>query len=245
MEFVKKLYPHQEREWLADRDRKWHAITWEQGTGKTYLTLLVAQWLYHAGKIDAVLVVAPSGVHHNWVSDEVPESVPGGLMQPLAYTTQRAGTKWHQKAVADLPATSFPLFAISYDAINTAKGFAAAQEFLERRRCLMVLDEAHYISNLKSKRTARLMGMAPMAPYRRVLTGTPMPDNPLNEYALFEWLCPGFWGAGGPDQPGSGAAASSWRADHSQARAAAHFRATVGLDTPRISAASSWVRPPK
>lgn len=195
MEFVKKLYPHQEREWLADRDREWHAITWEQGTGKTYLTLLVAQWLYHAGKIDAVLVVAPSGVHHNWVQDEVPGSVPGGLMSPFAYTTQRAATKWHQKAVAELPSTSFPLFALSYDAINTEKGRAAATRFLGGRRCLMVLDEAHYISNAKSGRTKRLMEMAPMAPYRRVLTGTPMPDNPLNEYTLYEWLCPGFWAA--------------------------------------------------
>lgn len=52
-----------------------YALFMEQGTGKTWTLLADAERLYAAGKIDALLVVAPKGVHNNWVKREIPAHV--------------------------------------------------------------------------------------------------------------------------------------------------------------------------
>ena len=44
----------------------------EQGLGKTITTLFEAKKLWQNGLIDAVIVVAPNGVHANWTRNEVP-----------------------------------------------------------------------------------------------------------------------------------------------------------------------------
>jgi len=65
MEFTFTPFKHQQDEWDISREYEMRAILWEQGTGKTKLTIDTAQWLFRQGLIDAVFVVAPNGVHTN------------------------------------------------------------------------------------------------------------------------------------------------------------------------------------
>ena len=67
MEYPFKTEPfnHQREEWLRSREEEARAIFWEQGTGKSKLTIDTACWLWLRGLIDGVLVVAPNGVHRN------------------------------------------------------------------------------------------------------------------------------------------------------------------------------------
>ena len=73
---------------------------WEQGTGKTKPVLDTATRLYDEGLIDALLVVAPNGVHRNWLTDEVPAHLPDRLIKSgrfMFWRTIKAKTKWHQR----------------------------------------------------------------------------------------------------------------------------------------------------
>ena len=66
-----KPYPLQARALEAMRGRETFALFAEQGTGKTKIAIDYAADLYAAGHIDAVLVVAPKGVHAQWAASEI------------------------------------------------------------------------------------------------------------------------------------------------------------------------------
>src|SRR5690348_9807438 len=103
-EFKLQPFKHQLDEWTDNRHRESRAVFWEQGTGKSKLTIDTMCALYREGKIDAAVVVAPSGVDRNWLSDELPahlwDSV--GFVEACVYKTKKAATKWHQQELARL-----------------------------------------------------------------------------------------------------------------------------------------------
>ena len=67
------LFPYQR----AIIDATWDIPGWglflEMGVGKSLVAIETARKLYEAGEIRGVLVVAPNGVHANWVYDELPK----------------------------------------------------------------------------------------------------------------------------------------------------------------------------
>ncbi|WLW40874.1 hypothetical protein GNAINCEL_00092 [Serratia phage KKP 3709] len=48
------------------------ALLMEMGLGKTWTILADAERYFEAGKIDALVVLAPNGVHTNWIRREAP-----------------------------------------------------------------------------------------------------------------------------------------------------------------------------
>ena len=74
--FRTKPYKHQENIFNKIKDMPNYALLMEQGTGKTKVIIDNFSYLYKKGNIDAVLVVAPNGVHRNWINDEVPKHMP-------------------------------------------------------------------------------------------------------------------------------------------------------------------------
>ncbi len=104
MEYPFKTEPfkHQREEWERSREEPARAIFWDQGTGKSKLTIDTACWLWLRGLIDGVLVVAPNGVHRNWVENEIPDHVPDEVIKHVRafhYQSPKADTKWHKQAV--------------------------------------------------------------------------------------------------------------------------------------------------
>lgn len=196
--FKTQPFDHQFEEWSRSREETARAIFWEQGTGKSKLTIDTACWLYMRGLIDGVVVVAPNGVHRNWVEQEILDHVPDPVMPDVVafqFQSTRSDTKWHKRAVRRVIAhPGFAWFAISYEAFMTAAGKRALIEFFDKRKLLYVLDEAHNIKNPDSKRTASILRSAKYAPYRRVLTGTPIAVGPFDMYSQIEFLDPDFWG---------------------------------------------------
>lgn len=195
--FRTQPFPYQLGEWNEHRETRARANYWEQGLGKSKLTIDKACWLYQRDLIDAVVVVAPNGVHRNWVEEEIPTHVPESLMpsvKAVYFQSDRAGTKWHQRAVREIVAhRGFAWFTISYEAFTTKEGKAALIEMFDRRRVLYVLDEAQYIKNIEATRTISILRSAKYADFRLVLTGTPIAVGPFDLYPQIEFLAPNFW----------------------------------------------------
>lgn len=194
-------FKHQRDEWNLSRDLEARAILWEQGTGKSKLTIDTACWLFLLGRIDAVVVVAPNGVHRNWVENEIPDHVPDAIMaksRAFHFQAPKADTKWHKQAVRAI--THFQGLAwltISYEGFMTAAGKRALIDFFDKRRILYVLDEGHNIKNPTADRTKSILKSAKYAPYRRLLTGTPIAQGPFDAYTEIKFLVDQFWeGAG-------------------------------------------------
>jgi len=195
--FRHEPFPYQREEWEKYRDSIGRAIFWEQGLGKSKETIDQACWNWMQGNIDAVCIVAPNGVHRNWVEEEIPAHVPEAIMKDvraMVFQSEKSGTKRHKAAVKSLREhRGFAWFTISYEAFNTKEGKEALIEFFSCRKVFYVLDEAHYIKNPDAKRTESILKSAKYAERRRVLTGTPIAVGPFDIYPQIEFLQPGFW----------------------------------------------------
>lgn len=192
--FKTRPFKHQLGEWLTSRNLKYRALLHEQGTGKTKVILDTAAYLYATGEIDGVLIIAPNGVHENWVLDEIPTHLAINKYQSHSYRSKSARTKWHQSACRQL--TDFDglaFLAMSYDAFMTKQGRRTAEDFLHRRKVLFTADESQRIKSPSAKRTRAIVATGKRAPYRRILTGTPMTNKPFDYYTQIRFLNPEFW----------------------------------------------------
>jgi SNF2 family DNA or RNA helicase len=186
---------HQELFLSESGRRAEYGLLWEQGTGKTKALIDNAALLYCEGVVDAALVIAPNGVHRNWVVEELPKHWPEDLppVDPFAWSSTSATAKWHKDAVQRLLGSNgFIWLCMSYDALMTDAGKQASWNLLRSRRCLYVLDESQRAKTPATKRTKRIIASSVYAPYRRIASGTPM-DKPFDIYSQVRFLDPDFW----------------------------------------------------
>ena len=206
---AKEPFTHQLERWRAQREKLFWANFWEQGTGKSCKMMMDAAWLYSHGMIDGMIVLAPNGVHRNWITDEVPTHWPTELGKPgvVWYRSKSAEAKYHQREIWDcINHEGFAILAMSYDALDTedkpAKpgvrdelvrgGRSWIKEFLAKRRLgvICVADEASRIKGHDTWRTLWSCRIAEMVKYRRIANGTPISNSPFDLYAQVCFLDP-------------------------------------------------------
>lgn len=196
-------FPHQLREFEASKNKPAWALLWEMGCGKTKPTIDTVAHLAELGEITGLLILAPNGVHRNWVVDQLPIHTPDALAETMRvhlWMSSKAGNKSHAKAAGEtLEHKGFAAVAMSYDAIMTDVGAKYARSFLQKRRCMYVLDESPRIKTPGAKRTIRVLTSARYAPYRRILTGTLVDDKPFDVYTQLKFTNPDIWKAIGCD----------------------------------------------
>lgn len=197
----KKPYPHQGEIFDSSKKLPKYAIFWEQGTGKSKVVIDCAANLYVEGEINTLFVVAPNGVHRNWVVSELQAHLQDDILKntySFAFFSSKKGNKSHKAGIKKAIAhKGFVVVAMSYDAFITAAGKEFAQQILKKRTCMYVLDESTRIGNPKSKRTKAILGSAKFGKYRRILTGTPVADSPFKIYTQFRFLDLDYWKAKG------------------------------------------------
>lgn len=196
-------FKHQAETFELSRDMAAYGILWEQGCGKTKPTIDTAAYLYEKGEIDAVIVVAPSGVHRNWLSDELPAHLPDRVARKskaFVWDTKKArnvGTTREREQLLKHQGLAWLL--LSYDGAVTDLAKKYLWKFLRQRRCLYVMDEGHNIKTPKAKRTQALVKSGKYAPYRRLLTGTPVAQGPFDIYSQLKFLDEDIWKQHGLD----------------------------------------------
>ena len=149
----------------------------DMGLGKTIQALGVVN---ADPSIHHVLIVSPLSVAINW---------------------QREADKWLTRphSVGIATAKKLPETA---DIVICHWGIVAkhARALRERSWDLIVLDESHYAKNSKAARTKAILGdfqtgMTPLLAKRQLaLTGTPIPNRPVELYPVARWLNPGEFG---------------------------------------------------
>lgn len=172
-------------------------LFWEQGCGKTRPTIKTASHLYHAGEIDCVIVVASNGVHLNWATDELPAWNPPETAERSRVQVWSSRTARHVATKGEfeqlLRHDGLAWFMISFDGFMTEMGKKAVWKLMLRRKCMIVVDEAHNIKTPGAKRTKSIIAGGSHVRYRRVLTGTPTAGSPFDVYSQVRFLDPDFW----------------------------------------------------
>ena len=183
---------------LAEHPR--FALAADMGTGKTWMLLEDLERRFLADELDAAIIIAPNGVHTNWVLREIPKHLE--VEHDATFWVSGAGKKHTQRLERQLAhAHDDPrrliLHAMNVDAVNTKGGEAHLRAFLGTfapGRVGMIIDESHKIKNLDAKRTQRILALGLKAGVRRIASGTIMANSPLDLFSQYEFLAPGLLG---------------------------------------------------
>jgi SNF2 family DNA or RNA helicase len=171
-----------------------YALGCEQGTGKTWMLLADAERQFKLGLINGLLVIAPKGVHINWVSREIPThmSVPTRCGFWLAGAGKRHTTQLEKLLKPE--DEKLTVLTMNVDAVNTAKGRKFAWTFLQRHDAMMVVDESQKIKSPHAKRTEHISHLGTSAFSRRISSGTLAPNSPADLFSQFNFLSHGMLG---------------------------------------------------
>lgn len=197
-EFYTQPFKHQREVFDRTKDLAAYALFWEQGCGKTKPTLDTAVHLYLKGEIDTLVVVAPSGVHRNWVTDEIPTHVSPEIRRTAFidyWDSPKSRNKGHQRKMtaASLWDKGLVVITVSYDGFMTKHALKYFGQLFRKRKVMFVVDEAHLIKNPQAKRTKTIVKAGTYAPYRRLLTGTPVAQGPFDLFSQVKFLDQFFW----------------------------------------------------
>lgn len=173
------------------------AVFWEQGTGKSKDLIDNSSALYCGDEIGGQFVVAPNGLHRNFVTRELPKHLPDAIAErsrAMFFRTDKATVGWHREEARKLLAhKGFTTLAMSYDALLTEAGRNLAREYLTTRRCMYGADESARFANPETNRAIQVLRSGRLAPYRRVLCGTPIKAAPWDLHSQIEFCDPNFW----------------------------------------------------
>lgn len=173
--------------------KRYYGLFWEQGTGKTWELMADAERAFAAGKIDGLLVAAPKGVHSNWTRREIPTH----MAAPTKVAAYRAGSAPALRACLALnvdKSDRLKVLSINLDALNFKEGFGLAAQFLREHRAMMVVDESQRIKSPSAGVTKACIRLSKLALARRIASGTPVTQAPMDLYSQFEFMKPGLLG---------------------------------------------------
>jgi SNF2 family DNA or RNA helicase len=166
--------------------RKVFAYFLEMGLGKTALTIANFCILYMEDKINAVLILAPKGVHKQWIAEEIPKHIDPNI--PLNMTLWTSGKYYLSEELKRIG--SLNIFSLNIDSMGTEAGAFAIRQFINlfKGKVMMVVDESHQIGNYSSNRSKAAIDFGHLVEYRRILTGTPIATSLLNIWCQFMFL---------------------------------------------------------
>jgi SNF2 family DNA or RNA helicase len=163
----------------------------EMGTGKSKVLLDNIAMLYDAGKIDAVLIIAPKGVYKNWYDSEIPIHMVNHIQRKMVLWQAVINQKQQQKLDTLFKSeTDLHILIMNVEAFSTKKGLDFASKFLLSHKALVAVDESTTIKNPGAMRTKNILRLSNMSKYRRILTGSPVTKSPLDLYTQCLFLDP-------------------------------------------------------
>jgi SNF2 family DNA or RNA helicase len=200
-DYIYKTTPftHQREIFEQSRDLENFAYLMEQGTGKSKVVIDNVAYLYIKSRLDLLIVIAPNEVHYNWIANEIPAHMPDYInYKTFVWDSEKKDQKWFKDKYKKFFETDdvLKIFAINIEAIITKKGWAMLEQLANTFRCMIAVDESQTIKTPKAKRTKSALNIRKFASYRRILTGTPITQGPLDAYTQFAFLDPDILGYG-------------------------------------------------
>lgn len=190
--FKNKPFEHQLQCLNKHGRDEYFALLADMGTGKSFIIINNIADLWSSGDLDAALILAPNGVHYNWLLQEIPKHMPDWVRYEAAAWS--ADMNKTEKAALEALTTQadssvLRIMLMNWEAIATDRAFKAAKKFaMASRRLMIAADESHNIKNPSAARTKALMKLKPMSHWRRIITGTPITNSPFDAFGQFSFL---------------------------------------------------------
>jgi hypothetical protein len=190
---VKPPWLHQEREYDEHKNDRCRALLWTMRTGKSKAVIDKAEYQFAKGEIEGVVVLAPNGIHLNWVLNEIPRwSWPINEFKAFGWETPKRAD-WDR--IAALKAfeeyhDGIRYLTVNMEALSHSDCIKAIRRF--RASChdkiMLVISEAHHFGRAGAKRTRLARNLGSVAKFITVETGTAILNSPLRAYAIYKIL---------------------------------------------------------
>ncbi len=191
------LFAHQQKAREKYRHESRIPLFFDAGTGKTLTSLTIARDKYEAGEIDALLVIAPNGVHKQWALEEIPKW----------YKDVDTTVQWRKNKKLFFVEGKLNIVCTNIEQFSTKTKYLDYVNWVNAHKTMIILDEATRIKNPKAVRTQRLLyefndvvkrgktiiTSTPRTVARAILTGTPVTNGPFDVWSMFEFLEPGYF----------------------------------------------------
>jgi SNF2 family DNA or RNA helicase len=184
-----KPYAHQEDALQRSYNKKNYAYFMEMGCGKSKVLIDNIYWLWQQKEIDTAIVVAPKGVYMNWKNSELPIHLPDDIDADI-YLWKANPTINEKKKLAEgaTKRDKFRILLMNVESFVTKKAPVFLESFTHRSEFMLAIDESTTIKNVKAKRTKAIMKFGETAKYKRILTGSPITQSPLDLYSQCAFL---------------------------------------------------------
>ena len=168
---------------------KGFAFLFEMGCGKTATAIATMGAMYRLGKIERVLIVAPTSVCNVWPHE----------LEDFAEFKFRAallsGDKQHRiDALHQLE--DWPFRALKVAVINYESSFRDGidRELTEYDADLIICDESQRIKNHAAKQSKMMHTLGDRARYKLILSGTPVQNSPTDLFSQYRFMDPAVFG---------------------------------------------------
>lgn len=199
MNFRFPPYPHQKEALDFISDMNVFALFLDMGLGKSYVTLYKFLKEYAEGKVDTLLVVCPTSLRRNWVSEIRTHLPPLGtkiFMNIVDLQSKKALAQIENDRVR--PGIHILIAGIEALSVGEKKGRAwdIIDAYTSRRPFMMFVDESSDIKNMQSTRTENCVAIGQKAKIRGIGTGTEISNSIIDLYSQFQFLHPDIIGIG-------------------------------------------------
>jgi hypothetical protein len=162
-------------------------LTFAPRLGKTATSLTAARSLFDQRLMDAVIVVYPNGVRHEW-QRQTPLWWPGQSM--VSIVTQRQRDDQYEARMKAALASPCPIIGIHYDILEPQIEYV--RDLLKTRRYVLIADEIHLAKRRAPRRSGRCVRRQSLgggSPARRCATGraTSTPSSNTRSRSRAAW----------------------------------------------------------
>jgi SNF2 family DNA or RNA helicase len=185
-----KNYKHQEDIFQRSKDAEYYALFCEPGTGKTRIVIRTLEHQFTKGMISGAVIVTTKGIVGNWVYGELPKH----SEDPYAAYLW-TGTHKPEIFKTALVTDRLCYFICNIDSLLSDSQMRRIEEFAKvHKKFAFVIDESTTVKNIKAARTKRALNIAKYAKTRRIMSGTPIVQSPLDVFSQCEILKRGLLG---------------------------------------------------
>lgn len=170
-------------------------------SGKTKVIIDNMTYLKQKKAITAALVLAPKGVYRNWSTQEIPKHMPDEVKPQVLVWKADGSAGYKKKLMEDInnyDGESFPILVFNIESLLSTVGIQTLNAFFKKHKgtVMGVIDESTCIKNHKAKRTKKALEIGAKCRVRRIATGSPITNSPLDLYSQFAFLDKQILGCG-------------------------------------------------
>lgn len=174
---------------MEGKTNKGFGLLFEMGCGKTLTAIAIAGAAYAVGKIERLLVVAPTSVVAVW-----PKELQEYAEFKYTCRTLLGDKSSRLKQLSDLekfPFKALKVAVINYESTWRDGIFEALQEF---DADMIIADESQRIKTHDAAQSKAMHQLGDQARYKLILSGTPVQNNAIDIYSQYRFLDPTVFG---------------------------------------------------